>query len=816
MNKEFKIKAQLSTEDFDRSIQEMVKKLKDVSQPINAMQQNTAQRMQQQGLGGMSATSMEAFQKATNAARREMDQLISSQAKEQEKLGKFIAQRAESIKEMVNQQKKLNKETQEYKDIQEKIIRTQANQQALKEQYRQRDAMINQALDAREQMRPRGLERLSTAYNKGGIKGGITALGRMAIQSPMATLGVAGTALGAVGSAINVGADIYDQVARSPFRTRINTGAAMEGTIGRTIGDMGTAYGQAWRPERLKAVSESGRQDEISRNYDRAKLAAGSAMVGGGAAVAAGGTATVLGAIPSWLAGGASIAGGLGTIFGGQRTRSLAFSGMANTLGEGIDQYAGGGFGAGNWLKGIGDQQMKQYNSMLAKEFADNFQSALAAEQQINPLKKLAAETYQQNYMGNLATQRGLGLDYYGFYGKGGFAQRSIDAGFTTDMAQGMSSSILGAGGSTRMGRDSITGLQLQKGLDLTNASQVLGTLSGSIGSSETTKQATIKILAEGMKLGLNESEFTEENRKFTQSVAEIVAKSGTKVESDFERIAGGFGRFLSDNTNAGIEGAKTAYGQYQEISSATSGPRGAMRAAGFMRDEKLNKLPVMTKQALMQLPENELNADNPLVLSAALANGMEPEDLISRISKINQGSVSRFGTVDKAKELLKSKNFDISKIRDKEYLSKLPQEQLSALSTMTSGLGVDTGTLGTQGDISRLTGFYRGEWSPDKQQLGRENVISDKMTRDTGRDEDKTIANIAESSRLALDSFRQFHKEIVPTLESIKQFNDGIQKAAKAMESMSPENKNQMNNILIDILKLNPTNQQQAGKPSK
>lgn len=50
MKKEFELSAKLNTADFDRSIEQMVKKLKDVSQPIGAMQQQMAGRMQAAGI----------------------------------------------------------------------------------------------------------------------------------------------------------------------------------------------------------------------------------------------------------------------------------------------------------------------------------------------------------------------------------------------------------------------------------------------------------------------------------------------------------------------------------------------------------------------------------------------------------------------------------------------------------------------------------------------------------------------------------------------------------------------------------------------
>ncbi len=820
MKKEFVFSAKFDTSEFDKSVDQMKNKMASIMAPMNNM--GMQQRAGQAGVAGMSAPSMEAYQRATMTARREMDQLISEQIKGQDKLGKIMAQRMETIKKLQNHQKDLNKDSKEELEIKEKIARLETNNRQAREIYRQRDAALNQALDARESLQAAQgqsiKDRNPAGWGRAGRfmgQGMYGAAGREAFGA-IGGWGGIGAALGGVGSAISLGNVAYEQVARSPFRTGINTGAAMEGTVGRTIGDMGSVYGQSWQAERLKALGGARRMDEVSRNSDIAKLTAGSAMMAGGATGMVGTGWTGVGALIS----GGAIAGGAATAFGSERTRALGASGIATGLGNTLNESSiGRATGAGNWLKGVGDQQMKQYNSLLAKEFADNFQSALTAEQQQNPLKKLAAQTYDSNMTGYLQSQRAMGLDFSTFHGAGGFRERNINAGFTDQMGMDMAGGILGSGGSTRMARDAGTALQFQRGMNLSNAGQVMGTLSGGLGSSESSKQATIKILAEGMKLGLDDSRFAEENRKFTQMTAEIVARSGASTEGDFQRIAGGFGKFVGENTTLGLQAAKGAYEEYQGMSQETTGPRGVMRAAGMMADQDLNKMSTMTKQGLMSIKEEELSPQHPIVQQAAKESGLTPDQVIERMkNNVNANATSRFAQVDQARDRLKGYMKSIGKSRlTADDVSNLPPEMRDTFNQMVTMQTVERGAADPRMIMDRALGTINADQTSEQTQLGRENIISDKLTRGTGKVEDESVKALAESSRLSLESFQQFNKELVPTVETIKLFNEAVKQSIKEMKNMSPDNRTSFNDAVSKMLGVpGASTQPQAGKPSQ
>lgn len=807
MKKEFELSAKLNTADFDRSISEMVKKLKDISQPISSMQQNTAQRAQNAGLGGMSPQSMEAFQKATQGARREMDQLISTQVKEQERLGKMIAGRNEALKKMVNDQKQMNKDSKEYLDIQEKITKTQENQQRMKDAYRQRDAQLNQALDAKEQMaaqtsqdiksRNPGGWGLASRYANQGMYG---AAGRQAMGA-MGGLGGIGGILGTIGMVGQAGSEAYRDFSKGAVRTEGSMGSAVQGTLGRQVGDIygrRSAFEQMFAPERQRAAAQSLQTLQANQSADKMSMGmgllknVGMGMAGGaGAGALFGGVGAVPGAL---IGGGLGLGKGLMNIFGDERQRSLALSPFSDTA-------------------------KKRYNSMLSEDMVNDYTSSYEGQKKQNPFKTAAVGEYEQNWQRNLGAQRSMGLGNEGFYGKNGFMQNNINAGFTPEMGLEMSGSIMGAGGSTRMSRESAFGNQMSRGLNMTNAGQMLGTLSGGLGSAESTKQATVKILAEGMKLGLDDSKFAEENRKFAQMTAEIVARSGAQSGSDVERVAGGFGRFVGENTTAGLGAAKTAYEQYQQISQTTTGPRGVMRAAGFMGDKDLSKLSTMTKQALMQVPEGDLNEDNPLVQAAAQEAGVSASQIVKSVTGVNQGAVSRFKEADTIRDRLRAGMKKMGKERlTEEDIKSLPDDMKTDFNKLATFQTTELGYQGSRETTARALGTVNPGEAAAGKQLGRENIIGDKLTRDTGRMEDTTVKAMASDSKVVLENFNEMAPAMKKAAESTAAWTREVRESSAALQqALEAARKNKNADTLKSVEDLMkkmaaPGNQQQSG----
>ena len=811
MKKEFVFSAKFDTSDFDRSIEMMQRKLKEVYAPSDTlrMQQQTAQRLQSMGLGGIiSAPGQSSVNAATMAGRREMDRSIAEEAKQQEKLGKLIANRSDLLKKMRDQQKEMISGSKEELAIKEKIARVEENNYRLRENYKQRNEQLNNMMNARESMRPQGMDRIVQAYQGGGIGGAARAGWRMFGQNPM---GYLGGALSGVGYAMNRGAEMYRDYASGPIRTEQAMGSAVSNTVGRDVQNIygrRTAFENMFLPERSRAAQMALEKLSANQLADRMGLAGNLGMIAGGGMMAVKG-GSMGGAVGSAVP---ILGTGLGTAIG-------AAPGVI-TAGKGIFDLMGNERRRSLLLSPFSSTANRRYESMLAQELGQDYNNAYEAQKQQNPFKTAAVAEYEQNFMRNLGAQRSMGIGNEQFYGQGGFLRQGIGAGFTPEMMMEMSSGILGAGGSSRGAfGTAMFGNQLARGLNLTNAGQVLGTLSGGIGDAGGTREATIKILAEGMKIGLDGTKFAEEQRRFTAIAADIIAKSGATSATDFERISGGFGRFVAEQSNMGISAAQSAYQQYQQISSTTSGPRGVMRQAGFMSSPELRQLSTIEKQALMQVPEGELNTNNQLVAGLAAKYGIPVEQFVSSIQKVNEGAVSRFSEHDKIRDRLREGGVDIGRAgSDPQYRESLTKEQRDDI---TSLLAYQTTEHGYKGQ-RQMTAFGQGTVGPSGKSFSQEELeagIEDQIAAPGGKIEDKTIRSMAADSGTILSNFNKMKTDMEKAAEYSATINDKMREAAaelvKALEEARVSGKGDLTAIQRSVRTMQNL-QPQGAKPSK
>lgn len=828
MKKELLISAKFDTSDFDKSVERMQNRLKDLYAPADMVraQTQTAAKMGQMGMGGiMSPSTNEATQRASVQTKRELDRFIVNEAREQEKLVKLTHERGKALKELEKDHRNLIKGSKEELDLQEKISKVKETSRNLDMQYKQRDAAIQEALEAkqRNRMDPR---RLATAYQQGGIGGLTTAGGRMLQQSPPGAvmgggLGMIGAGIGMAGGALGFGSEMYRAYGRMPVETTAATGSAISGTLGKDVQNVygrRTAFEMPFMAERARAAQMAMEAQRTGKTADMGSIMAsmmkwgGAGMstgagIGGGIGAGIGSLGLGVGALPVGAVG-AGIGGAIGGLGGG-------ITGLLRAAGDPRQRAL-----MGSKLPFVGGRFQEQYNALTSQQMAGDYQKSYQSLKEQNPYKTAANAEYEQNYMRNLQAQRGMGLENEGFYGKGGFQSKNIAAGFTPEMGLEMAGQIQGAGGSTRMARESVFGNQMQRGMNMTNAGQVLGAISGGVGGAEATKQATISILAEGMKLGLDDSKFAEENRRFTMAAAEMISRSGASSDSDFQRNAKNFSSFMGDQTNKGIDAAKSAYEQYQQITSTTTGPRGVMRAAGFMKDKYLSQLSTIEKQAIMQIPEEQLNENNPLVAGLAEKSGTGVQDFVGRIRGVNQGSVSRFKEADQIRDRLKAKGIDVGKTGDPEYLKSLSTTDRADVTQLMAYQTTELGFQGSREMISRAAGTVGapGQMGPG---IGAE-AVSARMGAGTGRMEDTTIAAMAGDASTVLKNFNEMRggmndaaKSAAAFTDQIRELNAQLQKALE--DSRNGKGGNTVNDILQKIITTsNNSNQSQVNGKKK
>lgn len=773
--KEFKINATLDTQEFDKSIESMQKKLRELYAPSDMlrMQQQTGQRAQQMGFFGMSQPTSQDFQRATAQQKREMDASIREQIAGQDKLLKLISAREKALKELKKQQDSMTKGSEEELKTKEKIARVEENLAKQRQNYRRQDEALNQAMDAKQRSQM-SVERLATAYQHGGVGGAVKAGGRMAGQfanmvGPAGIIGLGAAGIGAAATGLGVFSDYYRDYGRMPIDRNMALANAAQGSIGRDVSNIygrRTAFELPFMGERSRAAQQALEAMRTGQNAD---------------------VMDVFSSIGKWGAGGmgtgAAVGAGIGSIV----------PGLGTAIGAGVGGAAGGLLGgiggimsaAGDPMKRalimsslpfIGKQYGAKYQAMQAERAVQDYNTAYESEKNLNPYKKAAVGEYEQNYMRNLEAQRMMGMDNNQFYGDKGYLKSATNAGFTPEIALAMSQGIIGAGGSTRMAGDSIFGAQLARGLNLTNSANILGTLSGSMGSSETTKNTTVKILAEGMRIGLDDSKFAEENRRFTQTASEIIARTGATSEQDAGRIAGKFSSFVADNTNAGIAAAKSAYEEYQAMSSSTSGPRGVMRAAGFMSDPALAKMSTMDKQALMQIPEDQVNESSTFIKGLAAKYNMEPQTIIDAIQGVNKGSQNRYKEADVLRDRVQGYLKDKGITLNKDTFESLPKNIKSDIASLQSYQMNEYGFKDTQTAQARTFSTINGmPLTPADIQADREAIIKKKAEGFTGKVEDATISSMAGDSATILKNFNDLRPSLKDAAESAAKFTDAV-----------------------------------------
>lgn len=417
----------------------------------------------------------------------------------------------------------------------------------------------------------------------------------------MGFLGKLVSAAGVV-AAVRGAQQLAEDYVRRPMDVLHAQGSAVAGTTGRTLSQMQSgefAYEGMFSEERAKAAKVAETAERRSRGWDIGQVAMGGAlMVGGGIAAATG-----FGAIPGVTA----MTMGAGMLF---NKRSM------------LDR--------------------ERYNAEKEAQYSENFGSALQSEKDMAPFKKDAIEKYQKSGAGYLASQRSLGLSDRQLFS---FLNNGAQSGFGDQMLLQSSSAILGAGGSTAMGRNSEMALKAERGLNLSNSAQILGQLSGTQGIPETSKKSLIDIFSVAQTIGLDNSKFAEENRKFMQSVSESVNKGGTTSEGSAETIARIMGSFTGGSTTMrGLDAGRSAYESYQGAASATSGYQGALNISGLMssdpRFKKLNDPAAL--QGLLELKPNEIDENDIGIRDAASKMGMSSKELAGILLKQKSQSVSK------------------------------------------------------------------------------------------------------------------------------------------------------------------------------
>lgn len=649
---------------------------------------------------------------------------------------------------------------------------TLANMQTLKRYQEGLTKELNNSNTSRERALKIETELLETKKEEMRLSGEFAAQ-KARESSQRAALG--GSIVKGVGTAAAVAATAATFAAQlGNFSARLEgaRGSAIQNTAGQDLRDIysGRApFEAAWSKERGQASGIAQKQNFWERIKDR--------TLG-------------MGSIASILA---------GTAVGGASLLGAPFTMGTSTLGLGT---AGGLIGTG--LTGLYNDRNRKgvlggadYEQLMAAHKAENFRKNYEALKEQDPGKKLLLEQFEQNMLRDVGIQRALGLSGAGFRGEGGFLQRGVQAGFGNNQMIGMAQQILGAGGSARTAGQAQLGLQMER-MGLTNAPQILGQLGGSMQSTGASKNATISIISEAFKIGLDSTQFAEENRKFSEAAATVLAKSGATTGSDQDRILGALSMFMGERTGAGVNAAQNAYERYQERGSQLGGRRGTMRLAEARKENIFSKLPTQDLVELLGARPDQLRQDSSFLRAYATQlstpeNTVTTQDILTSLGKVQ--SSTRFQIPGRAKEVAKysktitdymtANGLSRQELMEKSRRGELPTEVESALGMTERRLSQENSggynVMQGEADLGELIGAGgKGTnyvSSTAQQKLESSTRIEDTYTRNAAEGADEARKNFNamtdELWKLA-DAAKEFVNQVAPSAANLHTATQG------------------------------------------
>jgi hypothetical protein len=755
-NKTFEIKGKVSfdDQDFNRQIDAMQKKLKEIYAPGDmARAQNASNaRMTSAGLGG-------GFQPINPGnsvnAKREADQLLMSLNRTQDAKARQIDKELKGLDAMG----KLLKDNNNLSQEQVRILEAQfAAREKIANQFKQEWISGNQAQtsmlnerQSRETKADRILSGRGYALPDAGIEegpngptpppggGGFNKGAAAFVKGGVEAVKALGPVVAGIMATVISGTAMASSYANAPISTEQAQGSAIQNVFGKQLGSLaqGNAIeNTAFNPERIEAT----------------KMA---------------------------------------------QEKFKTFGNIPLSLSQ-LYHKAGGALGS--------ERMANQFAAEKQQEYGEDFQKALEAKIAENPMKYEAAQRFQKNNQRDLGMQRQLGLNFNTYHGAGGYLESANTGGFNENQSIAMSQGIMGSGGSTRMGRETAGGLQLQSGMNLTNISSILGKISGQTGNAALAQQITEKMLEEAVARGFNKSEFTEEFRKFADITGTIVANNGAQSPQDAARLAQGFGRFVGDEKTPGaLTGAQSAYEEFQNQSSATSGRGGALQYAMLMRNKGTGGLDPNTLGGLMEMKEGGLNPNDPLMKSAADTAGNTPQEMVKIVGKIKRqlpavmAGVSQ-KAIDDYTDYFKEHNLDEATV-DLSTIDPKIKATYKQLSLIGPKIGEEGGT---QKSLARMRG-YRGIEDTGAGAAGEPSNPIANMKRDitpgetiaaakaaakeggTARPEDANERAIGALNQKFLQNFRDYVTVITPAADALAQFTANMIAFLKASGKSVP-----------------------------
>tara|TARA_R100000951_G_scaffold101420_1_gene92920 strand:- start:16450 stop:18855 length:2406 start_codon:yes stop_codon:yes gene_type:complete len=379
-----------------------------------------------------------------------------------------------------------------------------------------------------------------------GVMGGIAAAGRTIMRNPRAMASAAGL----VGTAIQTGGEFAKTVMTYPERIaqREATTAGMLSETARLQEGRRGYEMSFYGPERRKAM------DRARTRVSAEKISDGTSLIGGTLAAAGAG-----GLVGSAIPGVGTAIGAIGAgaaYFGKQMFNDRKRSMVTDAVGLTENNYG------------------KEMDAV----FADKYKEQLEVEKAKSYEKTMAAGFFNKNSKRFRGLQRGMGLsDKDLFEGGESIFQRAGRGGYNMDtMTQNMQGILAGGGRASVAAAGGQVTAQMQRNMDLSNAPQLMGKISGATGGGVgESKDAIIRMYAEATRLGLDASEV----RGFLQTSADMANQSGASTDVVSALLGSGIGGL---KTGRGIKASATALESIKRQTGEMGGLTGQYQLAEF------------------------------------------------------------------------------------------------------------------------------------------------------------------------------------------------------------------------------------------
>ena len=519
-----------------------------------------------------------------------------------------------------------------------------------------------------------------------------------------------------------------------------NQASVAQNTYGQLTGSLfsgALSRDMLFSKERAESFQRAGRESTLSKAID-AGMSLGSIGLGLSGAAVSGVMGTALGMGPlGWTA--------------------LAAGGLA--------------YGAHSLYKGM--------KGGYAQEAAANAQEYLANEKALNPLKTMAAEKHYGSIMQTVGNMRRLGLSENDYRD---MLIRGTGQGFGEEQTLGMINDIGAAGGSTQMMRQGAASANIYaKQQGLTNAGGILGKLSSGMDFANS-NNSLLKIMSEATRIGLDNSDYREEQRKFAAATTEAIMASGARTGD----AAGGIAAMMASGvagagiTGAGIDASAQAVQKLMSSGREGGGIRGVLGAQFIAKNETLGKLGAEDRALIQTTDVEKLISDENLMASFSQKTGSSVEDIKKSLYGLRTYKADPTGKVDRAVAGLKQKGYNTMGVLSPDFQEKLDIEAAGLRGTFNaSGL---TDPNASMESFRSTLGILTGKG-------GTATGVMPKDTSDKTSASEKEIEAAAAQQKQTLEMVKDMGAEFRKAASDGKEFAMSLGAAVKELKTALDNN---------------------------